>query len=452
MKRLVFVSVIIIALFAVYSCNKAKTRPSGNPSEVLNTETYNKLQQNYKSIKNFQQGTAIVEKDKYGLIDEFGNEILPCEYDTIYGLEKQFRVIVKDSLFGATNVDGDIIKQCVYADACDAGSIYLALKQNDKWGFCDINGKDITQYKYESIYTYDDSTFMAKYDGFYGVCDFKQNVLIPFKYEKINYKWEEKCPVSVVKSGDKYGLYNSKNELVLECEYEEFYADSSGYVVVEKNARKGLIEEETGKIMIPFEYKRLGDYREGLVQAERLDGKCGYLDVNGKEVLPFIYEVCGDFSEGLAAVLQRTGQYQNTIGFGRAPIMKCGYIDKKGNVVIPFKFQHILGISKCEFHNGLAIQGYSNNNIFARTYGYINKKGEWVVTPKYDDAGRFENGVAQVVINEKYGYINTKGEEIIPCKYDKYGGYFVNDSTLKLTKDGNDYYFNLRGKSVSKPE
>ena len=293
-----------IATIMICGCSNTKTRLSGNPSEVLDTDTYNELQKKYKSIKNFQVGTAIVKNEKYGLIDCDGKEILPCEYDTIYGLKKCFRIIVKDSLYGVTNVDGEIIKRCVYSDAYDARCNYIALKTNDKWGFADSLGKDVTQYKFEKLYRYNDTSFVAQYNGFWGVSNYQGQVLIPFKYDEINYKWEEKCPVSVVKLGEYYGLYNSKNELVLECEHGKMYADSSGYLAVKKDmpdntTRYALIEEETGKIMIPFEYTDMMNYSEGLIAVENVNGKWGFLDVNGKTVIPFIYDGAGNFSEGM---------------------------------------------------------------------------------------------------------------------------------------------------------
>lgn len=450
MKKILFVF-ITIALTLV-GCTSEMKRMSGNPSEVLDPDTYNELQKKYKSIKNFEEGTAIVKIEKYGLINSEGKELLACEYDTIFGLDTIFRLIVKDSLYGATNIDGKIIKPCNYKHAYNGHCKYLAMQMNDKWGFVNEKGEDITQYKYEDIDDFNDSVFIAKYNGFYGLCDYQQNILIPFKYDRINYKWEKKCPVTVVKIGDSYGLYNSKNEQVLECEYNQFFADSSGYVSLEKDELYGLVEEETGKIMIPFIYKDMGNYSEGLVSAENSEGKCGYLDKKGNTVIPFIYDGAGDFSEGFAAVLKSTGQYMNTIGFGRAPIRKCGYIDKKGNLVIPFKFQQALSIAMCEFHEGLAVQGYSKNNLFATIYGYINKKGDWAIKPIYDEANEFSDGIAQVVSNEKYGYVNKKGVEIIPCKYDKYGGSYVNDSTIRMTKDGKEFYFDLNGRSVRNPE
>lgn len=456
MKSYSTILFIIITSIVVISCVENNNQLSGNPSEVLDKDTYNRLQQKYKTIKKFQEGTAIVKIDKYGLINCDGKEVLPCEYDTIFGLKKNYRIIVKDSLFGATNIDGEIIKQCTYAEASDVGCKYLAMKLNDKWGFIDMEGKDVTQYKYESIYNYNDSTFVAKYDGCYGLSDYQQNVLIPFKYDEVHYKWNEKCPVTIVKSGEFYGLYNSKNQQVLECKYGIMFPNDSGLITIKKtaqnykDARYALVEAETGKIIIPFDYMDMGYFSEGLVSVENLEEKWGFLDKNGKTIIPFIYEDAGDFSEGLAAVYKFSG-YMNTI-LGRTRTSKCGYIDKEGKVIIPFMFKECFNIRDCEFHNGLAVQGISSNNRFALLFGYIDKKGNWVIKPKFDSAKEFDKGVAEVVINDKYGYINTKGEQIIPCKYDKYGGWFINDSTIELQMNGEKYYFNLQGKSVPQPE
>lgn len=49
---------------------------------------------------------------------------------------------------------------------------------------------------------------------------------------------------------------------------------------------------------------------------------------------------------------------------------------------------------------------------FGGKYGYINENGDFVIEPKFDHAGEFEDGIARVYLNGKYFYINTKGEEV----------------------------------------
>lgn len=460
------ISHIILAIVFViinFSCSNSNTYLSGNPSEVLDINTYNKLQQKYESIKNFQKGTAIVcTNNKFGLIDIKGNEVLPCNYDSISSFIKHFRIIKKDLLYGVVNIDGEIIKQCVFTDfmtrekyikdiTCD----YLALKLNDKWGFIDKDGKEVTQFKYEGISYFDDSTFTAKYDGYFGVSDYQNNTLIPFKYNEIQYQWNNINPATIVKLNERYGLFNSKNKQVLQCEFSRLYLQNNGYVVVEKKdfedyntKRKALIESETGKIIIPFDYIDMGNYSEGLIACENLNEKYGYLDSEGNVVIPFIYDDAGDFSEGLAPVYKQCGYINTKIGLLKD--YRCGYIDKKGNVVIPFKYEQSISAKANEFHDGLAAQIFKNN-FREYKYGFIDKGGNWVIEPLFDDVYDFDNGVAEVIINEKAGYINKKGNIIIPCIYDKYGSYQL-DSIIIVKKDDESFYFNLQGKPIDCPE
>lgn len=459
-----FIILLAISFLIITSCENEKKRPSGNPSEVLNIETYNKLQQKYEKIFRFQEGTAIVLKNNlYGLINEKGKEILPCSYDSISSFLKHFRIIKKDKKYGVLNNYGDVIKPCVYSDfltkekftgdrLCD----YLALKLNDKWGFVDKEGNDVTQYKYEDIFSYDDSVFIAKYDGYYGVSDYQNNTIIPYLYDMILYKMSYNYPITLVKQNNRFGLYNSKNKEVLPCEFDWINGNDYGYITVRKTVsnstnseRYALIEAETGKIILPFDYIDMGEYSEGLVACENLDGKYGFLDLEGNIVIPFIYDDAGAFSEGLAPVFKADG-YINTI-LGRMTSYKCGYIDKKGNVVIPFKFIGFNSASELVFHEGLAKQCVRNNKTANYHYGYIDTKGNWAIEPIFDNAEDFENGVAEVAINDKYGYINKNGDIIIPCIYDKYGGFVIDDSIIEVKKDGVNYYFNFSGKPINSP-
>lgn len=51
-------------------------------------------------------------------------------------------------------------------------------------------------------------------------------------------------------------------------------------------------------------------------------------------------------------------------------------------------------------------------------YGFINRLGDEIITPKYDYADLFYEDLAIIKTNGKYGFINKSGKEIIPVKYD----------------------------------
>ena len=49
--------------------------------------------------------------------------------------------------------------------------------------------------------------------------------------------------------------------------------------------------------------------------------------------------------------------------------------------------------------------------------GYLDKKGKWVIQPRFSDAQEFVNGFAKVKINNKWGLINEKGDYVIEPTY-----------------------------------
>ena len=52
-----------------------------------------------------------------------------------------------------------------------------------------------------------------------------------------------------------------------------------------------------------------------------------------------------------------------------------------------------------------------------KKWGYINAAGDIVVTPKFDEAGRFDEDVAPVNVGNKWGIINSKGDFVIEPQY-----------------------------------
>jgi hypothetical protein len=64
-------------------------------------------------------------------------------------------------------------------------------------------------------------------------------------------------------------------------------------------------------------------------------------------------------------------------------------------------------------------------------YGYVNQKGEVVIAPIFEIAGRFaENGLAVVKYRDKYGFINEIGEWAIPAKFEKLEPFSSNGLAL----------------------
>lgn len=69
-----------------------------------------------------------------------------------------------------------------------------------------------------------------------------------------------------------------------------------------------------------------------------------------------------------------------------------------------------------------------------------------VVSPKYDDANQYSEGMAAVKLNGKWGYIDVTGKEVIAFKYDIAASFY--DGMAKVKLNGKCGYIDKSGKDV----
>lgn len=453
---------LFILMLLVLSCSTSDKYQSGKPYDILDEEIYNKIQQKYAYIDDFQDGTSVVLDSCYGLIDVNGNEVLPCIYDTIYGYSNEYRIISKDNKYGSVDIDGKVIIECDYEDFQLSKNDYLPFKRNNKWGFLDKNGDVKIQFKYEKIDLLNDSVFKGMINGKWGVLKYDETPIFEMKYDAIVFKLlQNENDPSLLYLNDKLAVANSKNELVTDfifngysfsgIRYFEFPQLGKYLKLVKAGKKYGLINYETGETIIPFKYEKLGEISENLLCAE-LNDKYGYIDLKNRVVIPFRFDDAENFSEGLARVGVYKGSYETM--FGSLQYKLYGFIDKTGEFIIAPKFPDPLfnplyEPEKDEFHCGLAVMGKrTDNNMYANKFGYIDRTGHWVIEPIYDGAGGFIHNRAIVKKHGKYGCIDNKGEVIIDIQYDDYKLRHQNDSIIILKKNNIEYMFELDGTIV----
>ena len=99
-----------------------------------------------------------------------------------------------------------------------------------------------------------------------------------------------------------------------------------------------------------------------------------------------------EFKEGLAPF---RGGFENRIGF----------VDIHGNIIIKPTYKRI-GHLYPGFRDGLCKVSYR------KRWGFINKNGEWVIPPIYNDIQSYREGVVAVLHGNKVEYIDTFGKKI----------------------------------------
>lgn len=155
-----------------------------------------------------------------------------------------------------------------------------------------------------------------------------------------------------------------------------------------------------------------------------------------------------DFQNGFAIVETPVDNGSTYSGYTRM-------IDSTGQFVGSYKFEEMRF-----FKEGLAVvkgKASDANEDYANKFGYMNKSGEYVITPRYNNANDFSEGLASVGIKSvftkgelKWGFIDPKGNYLIPANYDDAGDF--KDGIARVNLDGKWGYINKKGEEVIIPQ
>ena len=147
------------------------------------------------------------------------------------------------------------------------------------------------------------------------------------------------------------------------------------------------------------------------------EGKRGYYNAyTGEIAIPAQYRRAWVFSEGLAAV-QKNGM--------------IGFIDHKGRTVIDFKFPyHGNPLSEFTFKHGHCVAADTTGKC-----GVINKQGEWIIKPEYDNVSAYE----------EYAIVSKAGVRMQVGYDGKVLNSFVLDDIDRLTYTVQERYENREG-------
>ena len=115
---------------------------------------------------------------------------------------------------------------------------------------------------------------------------------------------------------------------------------------------------------------------------------------------------------------------------------KWGFADASGEIKIKPKFD---GIGEEWVEDIIPTWGKGG-------LGFVNKKLEEIVTPKYGLSRAFNNGFAAVAKNHKWGFIDKKGREVVSLIYDDVEDFKGDKAKVKL--GSKEFYIDKKGKVV----
>ena len=230
----------------------------------------------------------------------------------------------------------------------------------------------------------------------------------------------------------KIGFINTKGELAIDFKFDICLPFSEGLAVAIVNWKVGYIDKSGNWVIKPQFGPLSYPFSDGLAMVSVVEGESkghrGFIDKEGNFVIKPIYSYAKDFSDGLAKVTFGTKddpgwkfiKPDGTVAFELNPHYSCfskfsegfiafvsdeylgaGFLNKQGEAVIDPQFDEAL-----DFSEGLAAVKIDDK------WGYIDKTGKVVIEPIYSSVRDFHNGLALVYIDDKMAYVNKVGEYV----------------------------------------
>ncbi|OHX68040.1 WG repeat-containing protein [Flammeovirga pacifica] len=470
--------------------------------EIIVPITYNGFSKLHNGWYTVKKGNGSL--GKWGIINEKGQSILPCKYDKIYLDDKGANTklngkwgrylksnkwafqpkIPVDEMHPFTSSISRIQRKPKY-DPIDRKTLIGYQLE----GYIDEKGNIIIPPIYNEIIGFEkawekkEGIGILKKGNKVGYVNYLGEVVLEAKYlsaEGFVNIWSLHDGAIVVKTKDNtYNAvdYNGHELLTEEFDFlaEKFiqiHHDSSGVCIAGVNSKKGLIDFE-GKRQSPFIYQQLFELDNSHFIAQK-DNKWGIIAANGDTLSAFehtksaplygTYAIkyltdssaqfkitsegkweSGKFDTPSKVLLDKSHEYKYyhidsdyaiVSKKGKSKLM--GVIDASGKSLTKFEFKKI-----GPFREGLAFAQKDGKTAKDRKYGFINKKGKWIISAKYNKAKSFSNGRAAVNMKNKWGYVNPNGEVIIPIKYNQ-----AEDFKGTIAEVDHHYLIDLNGKQV----
>lgn len=363
--------------------------------KVLNSKNkqilkqFNQIQviENYDEYNNlwYEEVLKFEKNGKYGLIDLKGKVLVEAKYDSIDSIKgiKNSLITKIDNKVGVIDEEGNTVVPNEYNEVLSLGkdtNLYIIKDNENNYG---IYGK--IEPKYEEINPINNKNFyVVKQNGKYKVINEQENEVFTLSFDDVK---EIKDNMLIYTNKGKYGAYNIESQKNISCEYDKLVYTCNNQLIAKKDNSYGIIDFDNN-VKQKIEYAFIEFYEDS--QIYELETKN---NISGENII--LNNNLEQIANGIINEINTSKSY-------------IKLWDEEG-----YKYINLSGEEK----NARDI--LINNKIFLvkenGKYGYIDKNGNTIVEPIYDDAKeQNEYGFAAVKKDGKWGSIDINGK--ITCE------------------------------------
>lgn len=423
----------------------------------------------YKWVGDFSNGLAYVctvnEEGmpvSAGYINKTGALAIPMQFQHAFSFSEGLAPVKKNGKWGYINKAGTLVIPAIYEDAKQfayglaavSKMVTIEGEKSPRYGYIDKTGKQVLPFTYIDAGEFrntglDVYNAIVISDVFPCTIDKKGNMEtsfwdMPEKMFITNLEWAEDdgdllmVELSTGYSTRYYGLYSNFATIFIVNPANSYSPpqpvrdplSEQQFYMVKSYGKLGLVKSNSAKLEPVYDHIQFVDrlvYAFSDVKMENqqmVSAKISLFDLNLKPLTTFDYESVRGFIEELACV-KREG--------------KVGFINRKGEEVIKPSYDDA--------------GNFSNGHVSVlkdQKVGVINKSGEVVIPFDYEDIGAFSDGVTFYKKSGMYGLMDTTGKKITEPTFEGLGN--VSEGLLAFLKDKKIGFINTKGEVVIQPQ
>ena len=212
-----------------------------------------------------QQRLVFCVDEKYGYLDEKGNEVIPAKFNWAMDFYDGLACVMEGDwesggTWGFIDSNGNYVINPVYSNAMSFNESGLApVAEGDKWGYINQKGEYVIEPQYEYAFQFaKNGKAQVTVNDKYGYIDLSGDFVIEPKFDDA---FEFENGYAAVMIGDwmtgKWGYIDEKGEYLVEPQFEEAYHfTTDGYAMVVKDGKCGLIDR-SGNLVVDCKYDAL---------------------------------------------------------------------------------------------------------------------------------------------------------------------------------------------------
>lgn len=277
------------------------------------------------------RGWKVKTGEKWGMINERLEVMIPAEYEEIELVDKYGFMIKKGGKWGFLPIDGPILQNFFYEEVDKyivSGWKGFRAKINGKWGLAGFDGNVIVPFVYDELSLGVNGMVKVKSGGRFGFINVNKGITFRIEYDYAEDFTSSNADMTVVGQNGLEGVIDTDGSVIIPLKYDTVYIDGKNRFRVKKNEHYGIVDKDLNTIF-PFVYRNLGCFdKDGVTYAMNEHGKYGYVDKNNNEIIGFQFESAYNFNDEGYALISK-GYHQE------------GLIDKSGATVIPARYVKI---------------------------------------------------------------------------------------------------------------